>query len=320
MSIFTLDFNSLQEKLQPGAIREKQDFGPDPRFWKLSRGSDDTGTAIIRLIIDKNNMPFVKVFHHSFKQYDPSTQKTRWFIEDSPQTIGLACPVSEEWQRLQGTGLEADKKTAEMYSRKIKYITNIKVLNDPANPANNGKIFLWEFGTKLLDKFLAKMNPGKDDIKLGRKPVELYNPMTGANVMLKIKKSAGFFNYDDTEILEASTIYQTEGEMDKDIIANTHALSDFLDPARFKSYDELKGKIQWVLTGVSSRAKPVQESAPESVQAVQPVQVQPTPVYTPPAESVVQPTYTPPAEPAPVHVAQTTSVAASDDLSFLDAL
>lgn len=248
---FNFDFASLQNNLQTGALTEKKEYGPDERFWKLSRNDDDTGTAVIRLLVDKNRLPFVKVFHHQFSVYDPSKQKKRWFIEDSPQTIGLPCPVSEKWQELYNEGTQEAKERAKLFSRKIKYITNIKVINDPSNPANNGKVFLWEFGTKLLDKFLATMNPNEDDKKLGIKPVELYSPMQGANIMIKIKKSAGFFNYDDSLILPPSAEWASLDAAVAEIDEKTYELKEFLDPKNFKSYDELKGKMEYVITGVS---------------------------------------------------------------------
>jgi cell division septation protein DedD len=319
MDALNFDFASLQQQLQPGAISEKKDFGPDERFWKLSRGDDDTGTAVIRLLVDKNRVPFVKVFHHQFSVYDPTKQKKRWFIEPSPQTIGLPCPVSEKWQELYNLGTAEAKEEAKKFSRKIKYVTNIKVINDPANPANNGKIFLWEFGTKLLDKFLAAMNPGADDLALGIKPTELYNPIAGANIMLKIKKSAGFFNYDDTTILPASAEWNSMDEAVTEIDANTHELQEFLEPTHFKSYDELKSRMEFVITGVKSQPTTQETPAQETTQqqtvntGMPPAQETPTPT---PVEA--SPAVTP--EPVPEPKTVKTSAPADDDLDFLDDL
>lgn len=331
MDALNFDFASLQQQLQPGAISEKKEFGPDERFWKLSRGDDDTGTAIIRLLVDENRVPFVKVFHHQFSVYDPTKQKKRWFIEPSPQTIGLPCPVSERWQELYNEGTQEAKEKAKMFARKIKYVTNIKVINDPANPDNNGKVFLWEFGTKLLDKFLAKMNPGADDLALGIKPVELYNPIAGANIMLKIKKSAGFFNYDDTQIMDASAEWSSMEEAIADIDANTHKLQEFLEPSYYKSYDDLKSKMNFVVTGVKSGGSNESQTQSQTQQNVDPASmvntgmgaaatttVAQTAVQ---AQAPVQETVTQEPTPQAQPSATTTTVnAGDDDLSFLDDL
>lgn len=318
MNALNFDFASLQQQLQPGALSEKKDFGPDERFWKLSRNDDDTGTAVIRLLVDKNRLPFVKVFHHQFSVYDPSKQKKRWFIEDSPQTIGLPCPVSEKWQDLYNEGTQEAKEKAKLFSRKIKYITNIKVINDPSNPANNGKVFLWEFGTKLLDKFIATMNPNEDDKKLGIKPIELYDPMAGANIMIKIKKTAGFFNYDDSLILPPSAEWSSMESAVAEIDDKTYALADFLDPKSFKSYDDLKGKMEYVLTGVSTRNNTNGEQTSTSSQ---------TDGYTintgmPPAkveEKKPEPQQSTVAE-RPSVTTQSTVTSGDDNLDFLDDL
>lgn len=334
--VFNFDFASLQQNLQSGAITEKKEYGPDERFWKLSRGDDDTGTAIIRLVVDENRVPFVKVFHHQFSVYDPTKQKKRWFIEPSPQTIGLPCPVSEEWQRLYNEGTQEAKERAKQFSRKIKYITNIKVINDPANPENNGKYFLWEFGTKLLDKFLTVMNPTENDRKLGVQPVELYNPMAGSNIMLKIKKSAGYFNYDDTQIMSPTAEYESMETAMSEIDANTHKLQEFLEPTYFKSYDDLKGKMHYVLTGTklggeaqSDKQTVSQESSTDvsgmNINTGMPPAKEPVkePTQEPVQETVSQPVpETKPAEAPKAQPAATAKTVSSsdDDLSFLDDL
>ena len=248
---FNMNWSTLQQNLPAGTIQEKKSFGPDERFWKLARNEKDTGTAIIRLILDKDNMPFVKMFSHSIKKYDPALGKDRYYIEDSPSSIGQPCPASEKWQELMKIGTPEAKKEAELLKRKVKFITNIYVVKDPLNPQNEGKVFLWEFGYKLNDKFLSAMAPSKEDIELGTKPKELYNPIEGNSVMLKIKKSSGFFNYDDTAIMEASGIC-TEDEW-PDIQAQTYSLSEFQSAEHFGTYDELKIKLDKTLNGSNSQ-------------------------------------------------------------------
>lgn len=250
--MFEMSWDKLQANLPKGTLQEKKSFGPDERFFKLSRGDDDKGSAIIRLLPDVNGIPFVKMFSHSIKKYDPSLGKDRYYIEDSPQSIGLPCPVAEKWQELMKIGTEASKEEAKLYGRKMKFITNILVVKDPANPANNGKVMLWEFGTKLNDKFISAMNPSDEDIELGNKPKELYNPMNGCNILLKIKKSSGFFNYDDTSIMDPTSIVDTEEEA-LTLIKKTYELNEFLSPEHYGSYDELKIKLDKTINGSKSK-------------------------------------------------------------------
>ena len=148
-------------------------------------------------------------------------------------------------------GTTDSKAQAELLKRKVKFITNILVVKDPMNPQNEGKVFLWEFGTKLNGKFLSAMDPSLEDISLGAKPKELFNPFDGSNILLKIKKASGFFNYDDTEVMESSSIVESEEEYNE-LVQKTHRLREFISPEHFGTYDELKIKLDKVLNGSKS--------------------------------------------------------------------
>jgi len=248
--MFEFNFDKLQENLPKGTLQEKKNWGPDERFWKLGRNKQDKGTAIIRLLVDQDGLMFVKLFSHSIKKFDPSLGKDRYYIEDSPQSIGQPCPASEAWQELMKIGTTEAKEKAKILNRKVKFITNILVVKDPANPQNEGKVFLWEFGTKLNEKFINAMQPSDEDLALGTKAKQLFDPFNGSSVMLKIKKASGFFNYDDTEIMDASEICKEEEW--PELQAKTYKLQEFLSPEHYGNYDELKIKLDKVLLGSAS--------------------------------------------------------------------
>ena len=71
--------------------------------------------------------------------------------------------MSEYNSRLWNSGIEADKETARAQKRRLHYVTNIMVLSDPSNPSNNGKVFLYDFGKKIFDKIMDKMQPEYPD-------------------------------------------------------------------------------------------------------------------------------------------------------------
>ena len=142
--------------------------------------------------------------------------------------------------------LDEAKEEARNFSRKMNYYVNILVVNDPANPENNGKIKLWKFGTKLFDKFMASLNPSEQDRALGEQPKELFNPLTGNNIKLKIKKASGFFNYDDTTIDVATSVYPDADAAIKDITDNAVDLMEFKQPDAFKTYEESVKSLKWV--------------------------------------------------------------------------
>jgi len=242
------NFDNVLNKVQEIAKEstQKKSFN-DERFWKLSRDEHDNGAALIRLLPDKNGTPFIKRYHHSVSVFDKVKGKRRVYAYVSPSTIGLPCPVSELWQALWNLGTDEARKEAKKFKRSIKYVTNIKVLKDPAVPENENKIFLWEFGTKLYDKFVQAMNPSAADIQMGEQPKNLYHPCEGNNIKLKCKKAAGFINYDDTEILGQSSIYPDCNAAAEEIKEKTYDLSEFLKPEAFEDYETLKKRLLYVL-------------------------------------------------------------------------
>jgi len=243
----SLDWDSLEKNLGADVKDKPKKNYKDDRLWRLAQDENGAGGAIIRLLPDPEGKPFIRLYKHAFSSYDPIKKRQRWYIGTSPQTIEQPCPASDLWQSLMGIGTEEAKQEARSFNRSIKYMCNIKVIKDPANPQNEGKIFLWEFGTKLKDKFMAALNPSETERQMGEEPKQLFNPFTGCNVKLKIKKVAGFPNYDETEIMGVSAIYENGDVAKEDILANGHKLSEFLKPDAFDSYEELKGKLKYVL-------------------------------------------------------------------------
>ena len=242
----SMDWGSLEKNLDSSIMKEKKNYD-DNRFWKLSRDENDNGGAIIRLLPDPTGKPFIQLFNHAFQSFDNVTKKKRWYINNSPETIGEKCPASSLWSALYNIGTEEGKKEARKFSRKISFYTNIKVIKDPANPQNEGKIFLWKFGTKLKDKFMASLEPSESEIAMGEEPKQLFNPLSGNSIKLKIKKVAGYLNYDDTEIMGVSSIYPDIESAKADIIENAYKLEEFLKPDAFETYEELKNKMKYVL-------------------------------------------------------------------------
>lgn len=242
----SMNWDQLEKNLGAETQSSKKKNYKDDRFWTLSKDENDMGGALIRLLPDPEATPYISRYSHGFQSFDNDKKKKRWYLNVSPQTIEEECPASDLWSEFYNLGTEEAKLEAKTFGRKIKFMTNIKVIKDPANPQNEGKIFLWEFGPKLKDKFMQALNPSEADIQMGEEPKQLFNPLAGCNIKLKIKKAAGFFNYDDTTIEVPSSIYEDGASAKEDIINNAHKLNQFLQPEAFETYDELKGKLKWV--------------------------------------------------------------------------
>ena len=239
------NFDSLTKQLEKTIDQpDKKNKYQDDRLWKPELDKSGNGFAIIRFLpaIEGEDMPWQRVWHHAFQ--GPGGQ---WYIENSLTTLNKKDPVSEENTRLWNTGVESDKDIARKRKRKLQYYSNILVVSDPKHPENDGKIFLYKFGKKIFDKITEAMNPAFEDEK-ATNPFDFWE---GANFKLKIRKVDGFWNYDKSEFEQISKVKTTDDEIDK-IWKSQYALKPFVDPTSFKPYDELKEKLNRVLTGTRS--------------------------------------------------------------------
>ena len=124
----------------------------------------------------------------------------------------------------------------------MKYFSNVLVVKDPANPSNEGKVFLYQYGAKIFEKLQNAMQPEFED----ETPVNPFDLWEGANFKLKIRNVGGFRNYDMYEFESSSPV---EGDDDKleEIWNSQYSLVEFLDPKNFKNYEVLQARLNHVL-------------------------------------------------------------------------
>jgi hypothetical protein len=214
----------------------------DERLWQPEVDSAGNGYAVIRFLdapaVDgEDAMPWVQVFSHGFQ--GPGG----WYIENSLTTLGQKDPVSEYNTQLWNSGIEANKEIARKQKRRLTYISNVLVIKDTANPANEGKVFLYKYGKKIFDKIKEKIEPQFED----EKAVNPFSFWEGANFKLKIRKVEGYRNYDKSEFDNPSPLFEGDDEKIEKVWKAEYSLKEFLDPKHFKSYDELKSKLDRVL-------------------------------------------------------------------------
>jgi len=227
----------------------------DNRFWKLTADKAGNATATIRFLprVEGDEFPWARVFNHSFQ--GPTG---KWYIENSLTTLGENDPVGELNSRLWNSGSEANKEIARKQKRKLTYIANVYIINDPAKPENNGTVKLFKFGKKIFDKIMDKANPTFED----EKPVLVFDLWEGADFKLRMRKVDGYSNYDQSQFNEQTEIAPTDEEK-LEIVSKQYKLSEFLDKKNFKSYDELKKKLEMVLSGESAPSKSAAQMAEE---------------------------------------------------------
>jgi hypothetical protein len=241
----------------------------DDRFWQPEVDAAGNGYAVIRFLdtpaVDgEDGLPWVQIWSHGFQ--GPGG----WYIENSLTTIGKTDPVSEHNTVLWNSGIEANKEIARKQKRKLTYIANVLVVSDPKRPQNEGKVFLYKFGKKIFDKIKEKLEPQFAD----ETPLNPFDFWKGANFKVKIRNVEGYRNYDKSEFDSAAPLFNGDDAQIEKVWKSAHSLKDFLKPENFKSYDELKVKLDRVLgaggtAGAASRkiddeetSSPVIRSAP----------------------------------------------------------
>jgi hypothetical protein len=273
------DFSKIQEVSDAASNPEstKKSY-EDTRFWKPERDKAGNATATIRFLArtQGDELPWVKIFTHGFK--GPTG---RWYIENSLTTIGKPDPLGEFNMRLWNSTTDdnsPERKQARDQKRKLSYISNVLVVNDPKHPENNGQVFLFKFGKKIYDKIMDKARPSFED----EQPVNVFDYWDGANFKLRMKMVDRYPNYDTSEFEGVAPVADSDEEI-LEIVNQQYKLAEFLQPNNFKSYDELKTKLESVLSGVE-----IMETASE-VSFQEEVAVAPTPRSKPaPAPKVAK--------------------------------
>ncbi len=237
-----LDTIKAQAQAKGGAKQAE-----DNRFWKPTFDKEKgTGSAVIRFLPapDGEDIPTVKIFQHGFKA------NGKWYIEKSRTTIGdRTDPVYVLNGKLYNSGVESDKAISKMIKRKPIWIANVLVVNDPARPECNGKVFLYEYGPSIDEILQAAMFPPQDDVDPAD-PVDVFNPWTGADFVIRMKghempdgKGGTMLvpRY-DTSTFKAPKAIGSDDEIEA-IWKQTHSVADFLKEDKFKSVADLQKRL-----------------------------------------------------------------------------
>ena len=230
---------AIEATAQPNSEAGSKD---DTRMWQPSVDKSGNGTAVIRFLpapaVDGDDaLPWVRVFSHGFQ--GPGG----WLIDNCLTTLNEKCPVCEHNNTLWNSGIDANKDVARKQKRKLSYIANVLVISDPANKDNEGQIKLFKFGKKIFDKISEAMNPEFDD----EQPVNPFDLWEGANFKLKIRNVEGYRNYDKSEFADKSALYDGDDAKLEELWKKEYSLAEFVEKKQFKSYEQLKGRLDKVL-------------------------------------------------------------------------
>ena len=243
-----MSFSNLKKQSSLGSLTaklvsqvekmNKGSNGVDDRLWKPEVDKAGNGYAVIRFLPapDGEDLPWAKLYTHAFQA------SGGWYIENSLTTLGQKDPVSEHNSQLWNSGVDSDKEIARKQKRKLSYYSNVYVVKDPSNPANEGKVFLFRYGKKIFDKITAAMQPEFED----EQAINPFDFWAGANFKIKIKKVAGYWNYDSSEFAAPAPLLDDDDAMEA-VWKQEYSLAELIAPDQFKSYEDLKKRLDYVL-------------------------------------------------------------------------
>jgi hypothetical protein len=245
------DLSSLIKETEK--ISNPNSFGDrDEGYWRPELDKSGNGYAVIRFLPapEGEELPWARIWNHGFQ--GPGG----WYIENSLTTLGQKDPVSEYNSQLWNSGIEANKEIARKQKRRLNYTSNVYIIKDPANPQNEGQVKLYRYGKKIFDKINDLMNPEFED----ESPVNPFDLWEGANFKMKIRKVEGYSNYDKSEFEAPSALLDDDDRLEE-IWNSQTSLKELVSPDKFKTFDELKTKLDRVL-GLGSTSTPNTEEVP----------------------------------------------------------
>lgn len=250
---------SLTEKL----IKEAEKMGgnnssDNPNLFKLETDKVGNGRAVIRFLPAPPNedLPFVKLYNHGFQV------NGRWFIENCLTTLGEECPVCRANSELWNSGVDSDKEIARTRKRKLSYYANVYIVSNPADPSLEGQVKIFRFGAKVFDKIKASMKPEFEDDPV----IDPFDLWSGANFRLRVKKVAGYPNYDDSVFEPPSALLDGDDDKLEALWKTEYSLQELVSRDKFKSPEELEKRLNYVLG-----SKPISQSVREQEEELEPL-------------------------------------------------
>lgn len=226
------------DEVAKGVAETESAGARDPRFWTLTVDKAGNGQAIIRFLPEpvfssdgKDAKASVMRQIHKFRS------KQGMFIGPCPTTYrkGSPCPVCDDNTKLWETNIEANIKTARDRKRNKEWISNILVISDPANPENDGKVFLFAYGVKIHTKVTSAMTPvfPTDPV------IFAFDPWKGANFKLVARTVDNQRNYDSSTFDQPSQMFNGDRTAIFNMWKSLYPLKEFVEEKYFESIEEM---------------------------------------------------------------------------------
>ena len=251
------DWSSINSRIK----NRKKKFKADERIFVPTFNDKNQAKVIMRFLDSKDTeLPYVEQAGHFFNDVGG------WFIDNCPTTIhgtgkGI-CPVCDDLYA--NNYYETDYDLYSDRSKNTYFYMNALIIEDKNCPDNEGKVFIFKFGKKLMEK----VDDAIEDDKF------IWDEDAGVNFTFSAKKKGKMSNYDASYFSDSTTSIDEYGDVDK-ILDLRHDLAGFVDESEFKSFDELKTKYDKVVgettggeTSKPKRSRKIQEDDIEDEEIV----------------------------------------------------
>lgn len=243
-------------------------YKKDERYWNLTVNKSGVGQAVIRFMPEPEGeeMPIVKMLEHSFSV--PNGDKKDWYIEKSRATLGEPDYATDWANEHRNSDNVTLKELAKKRSPSAKYVSNVYIVSDSGNPANEGKVMLFKYGAAIKKMLESGLKPEFE----GEPVVNAFDPFAGgANFVLRAYNGDnGMRTYDKSKFESAKPLFDDDKKVEA-VWLSCHSLKGEIAPEKFKDYETLKKRYIQVCklekqqgNGVPQTANAVQSQTTQS--------------------------------------------------------
>jgi len=219
----------------------------NPNLWKPTYDSNGNAFAVLRLLpsLVQDELPWIK----TEKYFIENSANGKWYIENSRRMIGEADPMGEYianlWSNARNKEEEAKIRNSG-FRAQVRYACAALVVSDPHNKENEGRVVIYEFPKQIFDKIVEKAKV----VFEGDTKVNVFDWTGGCNLRLKIYRKGNFPQFDRCEFDAPSAIPDDQIVEIAEKIQALDLKNTYLNPANFKSYNELRARMRDVF-GIS---------------------------------------------------------------------
>jgi hypothetical protein len=230
-------FEEKREGAKKPVVEEKKfDYKFQPELIK----GEARSVYVVRIlphvaVNDGVDEPWVHNRVHIFKP--KGTDKNTYQVCPSTHDEKAKCPICEHSKMWFAKGDKTSEDIGRTFWKKKRWHVNVYVKSDPRKGESNqtGKVLVWEFGPKVMDKLSEALSMHK---------MFFWDVEEGYDFNLVVKLVGGFNNFDSSDFSrEKSRLVEDDEALDA-IHAKIYDLKKTILEQKVRPYEELKAILE----------------------------------------------------------------------------